>query len=91
VAIREDDGAMAPLVRDGRLEPGPRARIQGARQPHFEEGRDEQWGAGKWQRTVRYYYARDYEYWVMDHTIEETDLINRARIDRKGPADGFEC
>lgn len=31
-----------------------------------------------------------YLYWVMDPTIEETDLINRARIDGKGPADGFE-
>ena len=56
----------------------------------FEEGRDEQWGTGKWERTVRYYYAGNYKYWVMDPTIEETDLINRARIDGKGPADGFE-
>ena len=22
----------------------------------FEQGRDEQWGVGKWERTVRYYY-----------------------------------
>ena len=57
----------------------------------FEEGRDEQWGVGQWERTVRYYYAGDYKYWVMDPSIEETDLINRARIDGKGPADGFEC
>ena len=57
----------------------------------FEEGREEQWGVGKWERTVRYYYSGAYKYWVMDATIEETDLINRARIDGKGPADGFEC
>ena len=56
----------------------------------FEHGRDEQWGVGKWERTVRYYCLGDYKYWVMDRTIEETDLINRARIDGKGPADGFE-
>lgn len=56
----------------------------------FEEGRDEQWGVGKWERTVRYYYAGGYKYWVMDPTIDETDLINRARIDGKGPADGFD-
>ena len=46
----------------------------------FGEGRDEQWGAGKWERTVRYYFAGDFKYWVMDPTIEATDLINRARI-----------
>jgi hypothetical protein len=23
----------------------------------FEQGRNEQWGVGKWERTVRYYYA----------------------------------
>lgn len=56
----------------------------------FEKGRDEQWGTGEYERTVRYYYAGDYKYWSMDPTIESTDLINRARIDGKGPADGFE-
>lgn len=56
----------------------------------FEEGRDEKWGVGKWERTFRYYYAGDYKYWVMDPTIEETGLINRVRVDGKGPADGFE-
>ena len=56
----------------------------------FEDGHDEKWGIGKWERTVRYYYTGGYKYWVMDATIEETDLINRARIDGKGPADGFE-
>jgi len=35
-------------------------------------------------------YAGDYKYWVMDPTIEATDLINRARLDAKGPADGFD-
>ena len=56
----------------------------------FEDGRDEQWGVGERKRTVRYYYAGDYKYWVMDASIEETDLINCARIDEKGPADSFE-
>jgi hypothetical protein len=56
----------------------------------FQEGHDEQWGVGEWEWTVRYYYFGDYKYWVMDPTIDETDLINRARIDGKGPADGFE-
>jgi len=27
----------------------------------------------------------------MDATIGETDLINRARLDGKGPADGFDA
>ena len=56
----------------------------------FEEGSDQQWGTGDYERTVRYYYAGDYKYWVMDPTIEATDLINRARVDGRGPADGFE-
>jgi len=58
----------------------------------FEEGRDEQWGVGTaHERTVRYYFLGDYRYWVMDATIAETDLINRARLDGKGPADGFDA
>ena len=57
----------------------------------FDLGRDEPWGAGTPdERTVRYYYLGEYKYWVMDPSIEETDLINRARIDGKGPADGCE-
>jgi hypothetical protein len=57
----------------------------------FDEGRDEQWAVGTpSERTVRYYYSGKYKYRVMDPTIEATDLINRARIDGKGPADGFE-
>jgi hypothetical protein len=56
----------------------------------FEHGRDEPWGTGDYVRTVRYYHAGDYKYWVMDPTIESTDLINRARLDGKGPADGFD-
>ncbi|MFI5300219.1 MAG: hypothetical protein ACHREM_19190 [Polyangiales bacterium] len=56
----------------------------------FEAGRDEQWGTGVYERTVRYYYLGDYKYWVMDPTIGATDLINRARLDGLGPAEGFE-
>jgi hypothetical protein len=57
----------------------------------FENGRDERWGEGKsYARTVRYYHLGEYKYWVMDATPEATTLINRARIDGKGPADGFE-
>ena len=55
----------------------------------FEEGRDEEWGSGTYRRTVRYYYLDGYKYWAMDPTIDETDLVNRARLDGKGPADGF--
>ena len=57
----------------------------------FEEGVDEQWGAEASERTVRYYRLGEYKYWVMDPTIEETDLINRARLDGKGPADGLDA
>ena len=56
----------------------------------FDEGSDQQWGTGDCERTVRYYYAGDHKYWVMDPTIETTDLINRARVDGRGPAEGFE-
>ena len=27
----------------------------------FEQGRDEQWGVDKWERTVRYYYAGSFK------------------------------
>ena len=50
----------------------------------FEKGRDEKWGVGTpHERTVRYFYDGGYKYWVMDPTIDETDLINRARLDGK--------
>jgi hypothetical protein len=29
-------------------------------------------------RTYRYLKVGDYQYWTMDETLEETDLINRA-------------
>ena len=55
----------------------------------FEEGQDEKWGIGtEHERTVRYYSAGDYKYWVVDPTIGETNLINRARLDGRGPAEG---
>jgi len=31
-------------------------------------------------RIVTYFNVDEYKYWVMDATIEETDLINRAKI-----------
>lgn len=56
----------------------------------FEDGRDERWAVGTpHERTVRYLYAGGYKYWVMAPTIDETTLINRARLDGKGPAEGF--
>lgn len=70
--------------------PGREAEFMELVRRVFEEGRDEQWGTGEHERTVRYYYAGGYKYWVMDPTIEATDLINRARTDGKGPADGFD-
>lgn len=38
------------------------------------------------ERTTRYLFVGDYKYWVMDPSIEATDLINRARIDGAGPS-----
>jgi hypothetical protein len=48
----QDLGGVAPLVRDGRLEHGPRTGFQGARPPHLRAERDEQLGVGKWERTL---------------------------------------
>ena len=48
----------------------------------FAEGVLEPWAVGTpYERTVRYFTFGDYKYWVMDPTIEETDLINRALRD----------
>jgi hypothetical protein len=33
-----------------------------------------------WKRIVTYFDVDEYKYWVMDATVEETDLINRAEI-----------
>jgi hypothetical protein len=54
----------------------------------FEAGSDEPWGEPPYRRVVRYYRLGDFKYWSMDPTIEETDLVNRARLDGMGPADG---
>lgn len=32
------------------------------------------------KRIVTYFNVDEYKYWVMDPTVEETDLINRAKI-----------
>ncbi len=34
----------------------------------------------KYGRYFYYYKANGYKYWVMDKTVETTDLINRAKI-----------
>ena len=46
----------------------------------FEEGVNEIWDAGSFTRSVRYYKRDGYKYWVMDPTIEQTDVVNRARM-----------
>ena len=33
-----------------------------------------------WMRIGTYFNVDEYKYWVMDPSIEETDLINRAKI-----------
>ena len=42
-----------------------------------ENSQREHWKYGKY---FFYYRANGYKYWVMDKTIESTDLINRAKI-----------
>ena len=42
-----------------------------------ENSKREHWNWGKY---FFYYRANGYKYWVMDKTIESTDLINRAKI-----------
>ena len=60
-----------------------------------EEGREERW-AGTEQypcspRVDRYVLIGAYKYWAWPGAkLEEIDLINRARLDGKGPEDGFE-
>ena len=52
----------------------------------FEQGQNEQWAVGTpYERTTRYYVSGEYKYWAMDPSIAETDLINRARLDGRGP------
>jgi hypothetical protein len=50
----------------------------------FEEGRDDYWGTGDSRKLVRSYRLGAHKYWVTNPTIEATDLINRARIERYG-------
>jgi hypothetical protein len=45
----------------------------------FEEGYD----IHAFGRTFRYYDVGPYKYWSCDPTIDKTDLINRAFINRK--------
>lgn len=46
----------------------------------FENGVDEDMWFGRTKKTYRYLYLGKYKYWVMDPSIEETDLINRAEV-----------
>lgn len=69
--------------------PGREAEFRELVRRVFEEGQDEPWGQRPHRRIVRYYRLGEWKYWVMDPSIEDTDLINRARIDGKGPADGI--
>ena len=43
----------------------------------WENSKKEHW---KWGKYYFYYRANGYKYWVMDKTVETTDLINRAKI-----------
>ncbi|QDP56698.1 MAG: hypothetical protein Unbinned3205contig1001_33 [Prokaryotic dsDNA virus sp.] len=43
----------------------------------WENRKMEYWKYGK---SFPYYRANGYKYWVMDKTINSTDLINRAKI-----------
>ena len=43
----------------------------------WNNSQKEHWKFGKY---YNYYRANGYKYWVMDKTIETTDLINRAKI-----------
>jgi hypothetical protein len=54
------------------------------------KGREEDWFKVVkyiWENSVKehwkydyYYYANGYKYWVMDESIEKTDLINRVKV-----------
>ena len=60
-----------------------------------EEGTDELWaGNDKYPcspRVTRRYVLGEYKYWAWpDAKLEDIDLINRARLDDKGPADGID-
>ena len=53
----------------------------------FETGRDQVWQPGTpRERTTRYLNVGEFKYWVMDPTIDTSDLINRARLDGAGPS-----
>ena len=43
----------------------------------WENSVKEHW---KYNQYYNYYYANGYKYWVMDESIEKTDLINRVII-----------
>jgi hypothetical protein len=41
--------------------------------------------------VARHYVIGEYKYWAWpDAKLEDIDLINRARLDDKGPADGID-
>ncbi len=43
----------------------------------WENSVKEHW---KYDQYYNYYYANGYKYWVMDESIEKTDLINRVKV-----------
>ena len=43
----------------------------------WENSVKEHW---KFNQYYNYYYANGYKYWVMDESIEKTDLINRCNV-----------
>lgn len=60
-----------------------------------EEGKEERWaGTARYPcapRVDRYHVIGAYKYWAWPNAeLDQIDLINRARLDGKGPAEGFE-
>ena len=43
----------------------------------WENSVKEHW---KYNQYYNYYYANGYKYWIMDESIEKTNLINRAKV-----------
>jgi hypothetical protein len=90
LAIRQDHAQVRHWYVMKPSNPGRESGFMELIRRVFEDGVDEQWGSGSYEKTVRYYRPGGYKYWVMDPTIEETDLVNQARLDGKGPLDGFD-
>lgn len=46
-----------------------------------EEGHEGPWDEQPWRGSVCHERRGEWEDWVMDPSMEETDLVNRARIE----------